>query len=80
MKKTTEHNLKMNDVQGMYVLTNQEIDEISGGSLFTDLIRNPFEHFLATVIGTFIGTIFGPVIGVATGAALNSLVPHNTGV
>ncbi len=80
MKNTTEHNLKMNDVQGMYVLTDQEIDEISGGSWFTDFFRNPFEHLLANLIGTFIGTVFGPVIGAATGAALNSLVPHNTGV
>ena len=32
MKNINEHNLKMNDVQGMYVLTDQEIDEISSGS------------------------------------------------
>ena len=80
MKNTTEHNLKMNDVQGMHVLTDLEIDEISGGSFFTDLVRNPILHSIATAIGAFVATIFGPVIGSATGVILNNLVPHNTGV
>ena len=76
MKNINEHNLKMNDVQGMHVLTDQEIDEISGGSWWTKAI-NAVEHVMATAIGTYVAA-FNPALGAAVGAFLNSLVPSDS--
>jgi hypothetical protein len=75
MKNTTEHNLKMNDVQGMYVLTDQEIDEISGGSLFTCL-RNAVEYGLAFAVGCVVAVLTGSQpLGVVTFGALAHYIP-----